>query len=90
MEITKDDLRQLRLILIQDIEKIFDNRIPVQTNENEHSIDWLRSKAIRKMMNISPATLQNLRITGKIRYAKILGSYYYSKSDLLSMFNNEK
>lgn len=87
MEITKDDLRQFRLILIQDIEKIIDNRIPVSSPENEHSIDWLRSKAIRKIMNISPATLQNLRITGKIRYTKIMGSYYYSKSDLMLLFN---
>lgn len=90
MEITKDDLRQLRLTLIHDIEKIIDKRISIPNPENENSIDWLRSKAIRKMMNISPATLQNLRITGKIRYTKILGSYYYSKSDLFSLFNKEQ
>jgi len=41
-------------------------------------------------MNISLATLQNLRITGKIRYTKIMGSYYYSKGDLMQLFNKEK
>ncbi|WP_394366102.1 helix-turn-helix domain-containing protein [Sphingobacterium faecium] len=51
--------------------------------------DWLRSKAIRKMMDISPATLQNLRITGKIRHKKVMGSYYYNRSDLQKLFQDE-
>ena len=90
MEITREDLRQLRLNLIDDMERIIAARIPVSTSEEKESIDWLRSKAIRKIMNISPATLQNLRISGKIRYTKIMGSYYYNKSDLMLLFNKEK
>lgn len=90
MEITREDLKQLRLNLINDIERIIAARIPIQTPEESESIDWLRSKAIRKIMNISAASLQNLRITGKIRYTKIMGSYYYNKSDLIQLFNKEK
>ena len=90
MEITREDLRQLRLNLIDDLERIIAARIPVAIPEEKESIDWLRSKDIRKIMNISPATLQNLRITGKIRYTKIMGSYYYNKSDLMLLFNKEK
>ncbi|WP_370877896.1 helix-turn-helix domain-containing protein [Sphingobacterium zeae] len=40
-------------------------------------------------MNISPATLQTLRVTGKIRFKKVQGSYYYSKDDLQKLFEDE-
>lgn len=84
-EITKDDLRQLRLAIVDDIQKILNNK---KTCKQEFDIDWLRSKTIKQIMNISPATLQNLRTTGKIRFCKVMGSYYYNKTDLLSLFKN--
>lgn len=80
--ITQDDLRQLRILLLNDIEKLIAKRIAPPESQPE----WLRSKAIRTLMNISPATLQNLRITGKISYRKIMGSYYYSRADLNKLF----
>lgn len=82
--ITQDDLRQLRILLLNDIEKLLEKRIAPQEIQPE----WLRSKAVRTLMNISPATLQNLRITGKVNYRKIMGSYYYSKADLSKLFGD--
>lgn len=82
-QITKEDLEYFRIKLLTDIEQI------LELNRNSQEFDWFRSKAIRKLMDISPATLQNLRITGKIRYKKILGSYYYNKTDLLKLFTDE-
>ena len=52
--------------------------------------EWLRSKVIRNSLNISAATLQNLRMSGKIRFKKIMGSYYYSKIDLENFFENDE
>jgi hypothetical protein len=37
------------------------------------SKQWLKSVDVRKMLNISPGTLQNLRINGTLRYTKIGG-----------------
>ncbi|MDV4042985.1 DNA-binding protein [Elizabethkingia anophelis] len=86
--ITKDDLRQLRMLLLDDIEKLLNSKEkPLLQSE---SPEWLRSKAVRKILNISASSLQNLRITGKIRYKKILGSYYYSNTDLLKLFGDDK
>lgn len=85
--VTKKDLQLMRDQLILDFEQLLQkNHSPDITNK----FDWLRSKAIRKMMDISPATLQNLRVSGKIRFKKIMGSYYYNKLDLLKLFNDEK
>lgn len=84
--ITQDDLRQLRMLLLNDIEKLIDEKIKLKPNIEQQ--EWLRSKSIREIMNISPATLQNIRITGKIRFRKVMGSYYYSRTDLLQLFGD--
>ncbi|PUB26333.1 hypothetical protein C8J95_11116 [Elizabethkingia sp. YR214] len=86
MEIlSKQDLEIFRIRILADIERLLESNL----NQSKGELDWLRSKAIRKMMDISPATLQNLRITGKIRHKKILGSYYYNKTDLQKLFEDE-
>lgn len=84
--ITHDDLRQLRMLLLNDIKKLIDEKIKLKPNIEQQ--EWLRSKSIREIMNISPATLQNIRITGKIRFRKVMGSYYYSRTDLLQLFGD--
>ena len=86
-QVTKDDLRQFRLLLLNDIEKILEEK--TGNTEKVEEIEWLRSKAIRRIMDISPATLQNLRVQGKVRHKKIMGSYYYNKSDVSKLFNEE-
>jgi len=85
MEIlSKQDLELFRIRIISDIEKMLQASFI-----HKEDFGWLRSKAIRKMMDISPATLQNLRITGKIRFKKVMGSYYYNKEDLQKLFEDE-
>lgn len=83
--VSKQDLEIFRLRIISDIERLLE----VTINQPKEEFDWLRSKAIRKMMDISPATLQNLRITKKIRHKKIMGSYYYNRTDLQNLFEDE-
>lgn len=83
--ISKQDLELFRTRILSEIGKMLEANL----NNSTDDFGWLRSKAIRKMMDISPATLQNLRVTGKIRFKKILGSYYYSKDDLQKLFEDE-
>jgi hypothetical protein len=85
--ITKDDLRQFGLLLIEQFKQIIENS---QNKENNDlNPEWLKSRVVRKLMDMSAASLQNLRITGKVRFKKVLGSYYYSKSDLMNLFNDK-
>lgn len=53
-----------------EIEKLFDKKLNAIPNTNGSDIEWARSKVARQFMNISPATLQNLRITIKIQFKK--------------------
>lgn len=83
--LTKDDLRQLRILIVNDIKEFLEIEIK-KTPEDDLNSEWLRSKSVRKFLDISPGTLQNLRISGKIQFKQIMGSYYYKKSDLINMF----
>ena len=51
---------------------------------------WLKSSEVRKLLNISSGTLQNLRINGTITYTKIGGILYYSNSDLEKLLESNK
>lgn len=72
--ITKDDLRQFKTELLNDIKDI--------VKPQEKASEWLKSAEVRKMLNISPGTLQNLRINGTLRYTKIGGMMYYKLEDI--------
>lgn len=84
--LTKEDLLVFRDELLSDIKKLL-KRENCEDGKSLEDLLWLRSKAVRRMMEISPSTLQNLRISGKVRYKKIMGSYYYSKEDLIKLFS---
>lgn len=72
--ITKDDLRQFKTELLNEISAI--------VKPQETAKEWLKSAEVRKMLNISPGTLQNLRINGTLRYTKIGGMMYYKLEDI--------
>ncbi|OCK52924.1 hypothetical protein BA768_09780 [Chryseobacterium sp. CBo1] len=86
--ITSADLNDLKIEIINEFKKIVAEEI-FKHSSAENEFEWLRSKSIRKIMNIAPATLQNLRISEKIRYKKVMGSYYYNKKDLYKLFESK-
>lgn len=85
--VTKDDLRQFGLVMMDDFRKIIEESKKEQ--QNKPVLDWLKSRVVRKLLDISAGSLQNLRVTGKIRFKKVLSSYYYSKADIMNLFNDK-
>lgn len=73
--ITREDLKQFKSELLDEIKQIMK---PGQGQSKQ----WLKSVDVRKMLNISPGTLQNLRINGTLRYTKIGGMMYYKLQDI--------
>jgi len=67
--ITKDDLHNLKIEIINEIKKAF-------TGETKQK-KWLKSADVRKMLSISPGTLQNLRVNGTLPYTKMGATIYY-------------
>jgi len=85
--ITKDDLRQFALVMMNDFRKIIEES--KEDQNNKLTLEWLKSRVVRKLLDISAGSLQNLRVTGKIRFKKVLGSYYYSRADIMNLFNDK-
>ncbi len=85
--ITKDDLRQFGLSLRNEIKELITK---VQATEHpELHPGWIKSRKVRTMLDMSAGTLQNLRISGKVRCKKVLGSYYYNEQDLKALFDEK-
>jgi hypothetical protein len=80
--ITKEDLQAFRLELLRDLKELLNGDV-----KKENS-DWLRSSQVRKMLNVSAGTLQNLRISGSLKPSKIGGSFFYKHQEILALLTN--
>lgn len=81
--ITKEDLQQFKVELLESIENL------LQGKKTEEKL-WLRTSEVRKLLNISSGTLQNLRISGTLPYSKIGGSLFYNKKDIEKLLTGFK
>lgn len=73
--ITKEDLKEFKSDLLTEIKAI------MQPGQGQ-SKKWLKSMEVRKLLNISPGTLQNLRINGTLRFSKVGSIMYYKLEDI--------
>ena len=80
--ITKEDLQQFRIQLIQDI------KLLMQPGEQPSKKEWLKGSEVRKLLKISQGTLQNLRISGKLHPSKIGSIYYYPLEEVNKLLAN--
>ena len=81
--ITIEDLNEFRSLLLNDLKEIIQSK-PQQTKQ------WLKSNEVRKLLNISSSTLQNLRINGTLTYTKVGGIMYYDKADIETLLHGNK
>lgn len=81
--ITTDELQEFKVELLEEIRTILSENEP-QTSK------WLRSAEVRKLLKISPGTLQNLRVNGTLPYTKVGGVIYYAHEDIMKMFEDHK
>lgn len=81
--ITKDDLNEFRILLLKELKEVLLLK-PQQTKQ------WLKSAEVRKLLNISPGTLQTLRINKTLSYTKIGGTIYYAFQDIEKVLERNK
>lgn len=74
--ITTEDLKEFKIELLQDIKDL------LKEQQNPIIKKWLKSVEVRKLLNISPGTLQTLRINGTLPHTKIGGTNYYNFTDI--------
>lgn len=74
--VTKRDLLNFGNLLLNELKAVTEKEQPAQ---------WLKSSEVRKLLKISPGTLQNLRINGTLYYKRIGGIIYYKYDDIKKM-----
>ncbi|MBT2559869.1 helix-turn-helix domain-containing protein [Pedobacter sp. ISL-68] len=83
--ITREDLLKFKMEVVQEIREVIEGKIKSDVDR-----EWLKSSEVRKILKVSPGTLQNLRINGTLPYRKIGGSMYYRLEDLKKLMNGDK
>lgn len=73
--ITKEDLYQFKLELFTELRAI-------NLTASDQAKKWMKSAEVRKMLNISPGTLQNLRINGTLRFTQVGSLMFYKREDI--------
>jgi hypothetical protein len=77
--ITKRDLLNFSNVILSEIKEM--------VGKQEQPASWLKSAEVRKLLKISPGTLQNLRINGTLNFTRIGGIIYYKYEDILKILN---
>lgn len=74
--ITTDDLREFKMDLLEEIKKLL-----VKQTSNK-SKKYMKSAEVMELLQISPGTIQNLRINGTLPYTKIGGTIFYDSEEI--------
>lgn len=81
--LTKEDLLQFKEELFEELKNIL-------AGHSNQPRKWLKSYEVREMLNISPGTLQNMRVQGTISFTKIGGLTFYAYEDIIRLMENNR
>ncbi len=82
--VTTDDLREFKIELVKEFKQL------LAAHHGQPSKKWLKSFEVRKLLGISPGTLQNLRINGTLPFTKIGGVIFYDSEDINKMMRENR
>ena len=83
--ITTDDLREFKIELLEEFKSILS-----QQNTQITLKRYLKSSEVMDLLQISPGTLQNLRINGTLPYTKIGGIIYYDAQEIQQIMEENR
>jgi len=82
--ITIDDLQTFKQDFLEELIAVLEQRQTTPARK------WLKSHEVRRLLTISPNTLQSLRERGALPYTKIGGVIYYDYDDIKKMLDQHK
>lgn len=78
--VTREDLffviKELKTELLQEV------KLLVQGQPQPPPKKWLKTREVRKLLDLSPGTLQTLRDNGTIPYSKLGTNFFYDTDDI--------
>ena len=82
--ITTDDLREFKMELLDDIKNLLAKQSSGKIKK------YLKSSEVMDLLQISPGTLQNLRINGTLPYTKVGGIIYYDAEEIQNVMEEHR
>jgi hypothetical protein len=82
--ITVDDLFQFKKELLEEL------LLALKPQNSLPGKKWMKSHEVRRMLKISPGTLQTLKSSGIIPFTKLGGVHIYNYEDIENILKNEK
>ena len=82
--ITTDDLREFKMELLDDIKKLLSQQTTGKLKR------YLKSSEVMDLLQVSPGTLQNLRINGTLPYTKVGGIIYYDAEEIQNIMTSNR
>lgn len=74
--VTTEDLREFKKEILEEIKQM----LPKQPSGNLKR--FLKSSEVMELLQVSPGTLQNLRINGTLPFTKVGGILYYDSEEI--------
>ena len=75
--LTTDDLFEFKTQLFEELKSLIQSKTPVIKKKK-----YLKSAEVMELLQVSPGTLQNLRINGTLPYSKIGGIIFYDADEI--------
>jgi predicted site-specific integrase-resolvase len=82
--ITVDDLAQFKQELLSELLSV------LKTQSGIIPKKWMKSHEVRRLLKISPGTLQTLKTSGVIPYTKMGGVHFYDHDDIQKILETGK
>jgi hypothetical protein len=82
--LTADDLNDFKRQLLFEIRNMLKEHV------GQPAKKYLKSKDVRKLLGISPGTLQNLRDNGTLPFRRLGGAIYHDAEDIQRMLDTKK
>jgi hypothetical protein len=83
--VTMEDLQTFKRELLEEIKGLLSERSAAVPTRR-----WLKSHEVRRLLTISPGTLQHLRVNGTLPFTKIGGVIFYDQGDVQKMLEGRK
>jgi hypothetical protein len=82
--LTKQDLNEFKSELLNELKSLL-GKSKSATPQKE----WLKSHEVRKLLGISPGTLQTMRVNEVITYSKVGGIFFHSYADICKLLDGK-
>lgn len=84
-----------QLVTLADLERFKDQMLHelqrmLKTGSTAQTKQWLKSREVRKLLDISPGKLHLLRANRQLGFMRIGGVIYYDRDDIEKMFERFK